>query len=519
MTRRQRWRAALAAVVLAGAGLGIGAPAASAANPTRWSTAWGSAMAWGYGYSYDVTVRQLADLTLGGQLIRVRLSNAFGSAPLTIGAASIGLQSAGPTEVAGSLRPLSFDGESEVTIPRQGLVTSDPVAFPVQPGDTVEVSIYVPGWALVSVHPCCNAVSSYYTANGGGNLTGETAARGFTLANPWGRWLDAVQVAGGPAHRVVVAFGDSITDGFHTPLRWTDVLVRRMAYLPPDERLGVVNEAITANTLTAVTPSFALLGGGPPGVLRLTRDALSQPGVHSMVLLLGTNDLWFGATADEVIAGLQSVLAEARAADVIVVGSTLLPREGSERWTPAAEVYREEVNRWIRTSGAFPVVVDLGRVVADRYNGACDPLRMFPPYDSGDHLHPGPAGQTAMANAIPTQLLGGGNAPTVPPLVAVQATPGCDDGPIVVVNPAAFPVALRPTAVVPTATPRPVPTVRPVTPDPVRAAGSGGPFGKGEAPWWWAGAGVVALGGAVGLRRRSLRRSRRSRRRMRSTAR
>ncbi|MST35304.1 SGNH/GDSL hydrolase family protein, partial [Acidimicrobiaceae bacterium USS-CC1] len=145
-------------------------------------------------------------------------------------------------------------------------------------------------------------------------------------------------------------------------------------------------------------------GGGEAGMTRLARDALAQPGVDRVFLLLGTNDLWFGATAAQVIAGYRDILAQAGAAGVPVIASTLLPRSsgGREVWTPAMEAARRAVNNWILHSGAFAAVIDLAEVVGDVYDGACRPDVMFPPYDSGDNLHPDTAGQVAMADAIPT---------------------------------------------------------------------------------------------------------------------
>lgn len=410
-------------------------PAAASSAGNGAAAAWGSPMAWGYGVASDVTVRQMATLSLGGRQVQIRVSNAFGTTPLTIAAASVGLQEAGPNIIPGTLRPLTFHGAPRITVPPGAVTLSDPTALRVHAGTTAAVSLFVPGTELVSVHPCCTAGPlSYFTPNGGGDRVDQPGSVGFTVSSPWARWVDMVAVSGEINRGTTVVFGDSISDGFHSTLRWPDVLTRRLAVLPPADRVGVVDEGITANTLTGVQTSDALLGGGPPGVDRLARDALSQPGVSRLVLLLGTNDLWFGATANDVIAGMRQVLARARQHDVPVIGVTLLPRAGSERWTPQMDTYRRDVNHWIRHSGAFPVVLDFASVVADVYNGACNPSAMFPPYDSGDHLHPGSAGQTAMADAVPTQLLGSVSSLQAPPLIVVMPTPGCRHRPFVLVN-------------------------------------------------------------------------------------
>ena len=197
--------------------------------------------------------------------------------------------------------------------------------------------------------------------------------------------------------------------------------------LPPSERRAVVNEGITANALTSVVGTDARTGGGPSGLSRLALDALNQAGVTEVILFLGTNDLWFGASAAQVIHGLEQAIAEAHAAGVRIVGVTLLPRSGSveERWTPLQQSYLQQVDHWILTSGAFDGVLNLATSVSDVYGGACDPTAIFPPYDSGDHLHPDAAGQTAMADAVDPSVLELPAMPEVPPLLGVRATVGC----------------------------------------------------------------------------------------------
>ena len=419
------------------------------APPPVWRVAWGSAMAWGFGTASNATIRDLATIPVGGQAVRLRISNAFGSGPLALGAATVGLQSTGATVVPGSLHPVTFNGAPTVTIPAGSVSYSDPVALPVTPGQVLSVSIYVSNADLVTVHPCCTGLvtsptASYFTANGAGDLTGATGPGGFAGAGPWERLLDAVDVLQTTGKGSIVVVGDSITDGFNSTLRWTDVLQKRIDTLPPDEQRAVVNEGITANTLTDTARSDATTGGGPPGLSRLSRDALSQAGVSEVVLFLGTNDLWFGATAQQVIAGLQQAITMAHSAGVRIYGVTLLPREaGPEPWSPAQQAELEQVNQWILTSGSFDGTLNFATAVADIYNGTCSPTGMFPPYDSGDHLHPNAAGETAMANAVDTVLLGMGPTPPVPPLVAVTPTPNCAGVPGI---PAAAPPSTTTTA-------------------------------------------------------------------------
>ena len=200
---------------------------------------------------------------------------------------------------------------------------SDPVSMDVSDVQTLAISIYVRGRELVTVHPCCTKIVSYFTPNGGGNLTESVSGVGLSEPSPWERWVDAVDVLQTTGEGSIVVVGDSITDGYHTALRWTDVLQKRIDMLPPSEQRAVVNEGITANALTSVVRTDDLIGGGPSGVSRLARDALTQSGVSEVVLFLGTNDLWFGATADQVIAGYEQAIAVAHGAGVRIVAITL----------------------------------------------------------------------------------------------------------------------------------------------------------------------------------------------------
>lgn len=395
-------------------------------QPT-WRVAWGSAMAWGYGVAANTTVRDLVTVAVGGSAIRIRISNAFGSAPLAIGAATVAASAGGAAIYPATLQALTFGGSPTVSVPQGQVLTSDPVALAVTPLETLDVTMFVTTPDLVTVHPCCSQTMSYFAPNNGGNLVTSPTGAGLTTASPWERWADAVDVLQTGGRGSIVVVGDSITDGFNATLRWTDVLQRRIDKLPASEQAAVVNEGISANALTSAVHTDAAVGGGPAGVDRMQRDALSQAGVSEVVLFLGTNDLWFGATAAQLIQGYQQAVAIVHQAGLKIIGVTLLPRgtTAKEPWTPAQQAALEQVDAWIRTSGAFDGVIDLAPTVANVFGGTCQPTEMFPAFDSGDHLHPNAAGQTAMANAISGPALGLPPLAPEPPLVAVHPTAGC----------------------------------------------------------------------------------------------
>lgn len=404
--------------------------AAPAQASSSWRVSWGSAMAWGYGTAADTTARQLAAVGVGGSAIRVRISNLYGNAPLMVGAATVGLSAGGPAVVPGTLQPLHFNGQAGTAVPVGANVYSDSVSMAVVSGQTLAVSLFVSSPDLVTVHPCCSKIVSYGSPNGGGDLTGSVTGAGLSIASPWDRWVDAVDVLQATGQGSIVVVGDSITDGFNATTDWASVLQQRVDMLPPSEQRAVVNEGISADTLISLPDDDEAKGGGPPGLARLADDVFDQSGVTEMVLFLGTNDLWFGANAQEVIAGYQQAVTAARQAGLRIVAVTLLPRSATSKevWSEAQQAAIEQVDQWIRTSGAFDGVIDLAPVVADAYGGACVPTMLFPPYDSGDHLHPNAAGQTAMADAVDPAVLQLPPLPQVSPLLAVTPTSGCDAG-------------------------------------------------------------------------------------------
>ncbi len=428
-----------------------------AAAPT-WQTTWTSPMDLLLGTADDATARDIAQVAVSGTSIEVQLSNQWGDVPLTFGAVTVGQVATGATIVPGTIVPVTFaGGATTVTIPAHGRVTSLPVTMTVTAGESLAVNIWVPPGSSepVSVHYCCQGrIDSYTTPDFGGNRTESTSAAGFSMvagASWQMRWLSAVAVSGTVAQGTVVAFGDSITEGFNNNgVGWPELLQSRIDGLSPPDRMSVVDEGIAGNTLTlfpADVKTFQYVSGGQPGVVRLPYDALDLPGVKDVVLFLGTNDIWFGGggdpkennppgvagTAPLIIAAMQSVIASVHAAGMKIFGVTLLPRLSSpassglaEIWTPADQATLEAVNNWILTPGnGFDGVFDLAAVMGDVYNGACTPTVPFPPYFTGDSLHPNTAGQTAMADAIPTSVLGIDEAPPLPPVVQAIPTPGC----------------------------------------------------------------------------------------------
>jgi lysophospholipase L1-like esterase len=352
----------------------------------------------------DQTVREIVDPSAGGAIVRVRLSNSFGAAPLHIAAASVARQGEGADLAPGSLRRLSFDGGGSVVIPAGGAAASDPVFLRVRPGTHLAVSLYL-GASTGPVTQHTQARQTNWVAAGSRTLD-QSGRAFFTQTHSWYLLSGVDVLAPRRDLGVVVAFGDSITDGVGAPLnadaRYPNDLARRLAALT-GTTLSVVDAGIGGNRVVHGT-----LCCGAGAVARFRRDVLGQPGVREAILLEGINDIGQSqsrgaasaphspVSALEIVEGYEKIIAMAHAAGVRVLGATLTPFHGAHYWTPAGEAKREAVNRWISTSGAFDGVIDFASAVAE----PGDPEQLAPAFDSGDHLHPDAAGYRAMARAV-----------------------------------------------------------------------------------------------------------------------
>jgi lysophospholipase L1-like esterase len=346
------------------------------------------------------TVRMIVRTSIGGKRVRVEFSNAYGKRPLVIGAAHVGIRSQGDAIVPGSDRLLTFDGSPSVVVPPGAPIESDPVKLDVPPLTDLAVSIYVPDrTGPATEHPL--ALQTTYIS-GAGNFTGAEKMPYKWTDTSW-YWLTGVDVETGPGTSAIVALGDSITDGYNskagTNSSWPAQLAARLQANPKTAHLAVLNAGISGNRVLHDVE-------GPSALARFDRDVLARDGVKYLVVLEGINDLGFPylhsthgqqeVTAQQVIAGLRQIIERAHAHDIRVFGGTLTPYKGAFYYSEEGEKKREAINHWIRTSGAFDGVIDFDAAVRNPKH----PLRFLPVYDSGDHLHPGPAGYKAMADAI-----------------------------------------------------------------------------------------------------------------------
>ncbi len=357
----------------------------------------------------DATLRQIVHLSEGGASLRVHLSNAFGTVPLHFTSVHIARPiSAGTAKIdPASDKALSFSGSSDVTVPAGAEFISDPVDYPVAALSNLAITMHLDTPpARQTGHPGSRATS--YLAHG--DLVSAVDLPDAKRVDHWYQ-LAGVDVIAPSNAAAVVALGDSITDGHGATTngndRWTDVLAQRLQSSPATRTVAVLNQGIGGNRLLAD-------GLGPNALARFDRDVLAQPGVRYLIVLEGVNDLGGLARNGEVSAAehaalvrrieeaYQQIVLRAHAHGIKVIGGTVLPYTGSDYYHPgpSSEADRQAVNQWIRTPGHFDEIVDFDKVARD----PAHPDRLLPEYDSGDHLHPSPAGYNAMATAIPLSL-------------------------------------------------------------------------------------------------------------------
>ncbi|MGC5037755.1 SGNH/GDSL hydrolase family protein [Streptomyces sp. DT190] len=359
----------------------------------------------------DRSVRNVVHTSVGGTSARVTLSNLYGRSPLSITSASIALSAGGGTAAAlpDTLRRLTFGGGPTVVIPPGRQVMSDAVRIAVPHDADVLITTYSPaGSGTVTYHP--HARQTSYLAQG--DHTRDTTGAPYTEQTRFWRYLTALDVLSNESDGTVVALGDSLTDGITSTMnannRWTDVLSDRLRAeiaagrdLP---RYSVVNQGISGNRV--LTDGLGRPADNPSGLNRFSRDVLERTNVKVVVIDLGVNDILRNprlADPQAILGGLRTLVDQAHARGLKVVGATLMPFHGHRGYTDQREAVRQAVNAEIRSGRVFDAVVDFDRALRDPY----DPRRLRADYDSGDHLHPSDKGYTRMAQAFDLESLKG----------------------------------------------------------------------------------------------------------------
>jgi lysophospholipase L1-like esterase len=382
---------------------------AASAQTGHWVVTWGTAesllapqppanpQAQGAAGLNNQTVRMMARTSIGGQRLRIKVENAFGAPPVTIGAAHIALRAKYSEVVAGSDRAITFNGKPGCILSPGVVRVSDPVDLKVAALTDLAVSLYFPA----ETGPPTNHGTGLHTAyiSREGDSTGQPAMADAATSFSY-YYLAAIDVEAPADARALVTFGDSITDGTaSTPdsnHSWPALLAARLAKNNRTGMIGVANMGISGNRVLYD-------GSGASALARFDRDVLSQSGVKWVMLLEGINDIGRvgtatpeAPTAEDLIAAYRQFIDMAHTHGIKVIGCTLTPYVGAGYAREAGEAVRAAVNTFIRTGRAFDSVVDFDAATRD----SADPTRLRAAFDPGDHLHPNDAGYQAMADAV-----------------------------------------------------------------------------------------------------------------------
>lgn len=373
----------------------------------------------------DQSFRMVVTPNLWGRQARIRLSNVFGKQPVTFAGAFVGLHLASGAVMPGTSKRVTFGGKDSITVPPGQMVVSDPVALtfvkragdPLLQGRRLAVSFHVAGESGPMTWHAKALTTSYLTAPGAGAKGGEEGELAFPFSTTSWYFLDAVEMSAPANTRVVVAFGDSITDGTGATIngddRWPDVLQRRLR-AEYGNRWVVVNAGIGGNRVLGPTDYERNPGaGGPPALKRMARDVISLPGVAAVVWLEGINDFGSAVSLEPVVQGVRDGVAALRAGIPkvrVVMGTLTAARNApSNHGTAEVEARRQAFNTFVRNAGIFDGVADFDAATFDAATGELK-AEMQPGSTAGgpgDKLHPNRAGYAAMAAAIDLKLITG----------------------------------------------------------------------------------------------------------------
>ena len=406
-------------------------PSANAASKQEWVGSWATAVTAAEPAATHISragfnnqsVRMIVHLSVGGEQLRVRLSNIFGEGAQTIGAASVALPDLNTTRgwdfIASTQRTLTFNGRTSFTMLKGQELLSDPVDLEVGDLQEVVVTVFYPAPSgPLSWH----ATSQSSVFSGPGNLSADAIGAGFTTRrNCCWFTVSGVDVLRRKAEGSVVVLGDSLGDANGSTLnankRWSDLLAQRLIEAHRNGKSpAVLNASLSGNRLNhegaepgaGGFPGFVQLGTNAGA--RLNEDVFEQTGVDTVIFDVGINDIWMnGDSADAIIDSIRQAGAQVRERGIRFVVATLGPFQGfavnpsapAGEWTPEKEATRLAVNDFLRSSGEFDGVIDFDEVLRDPAN----PSRLRAEFDFGDHIHPNDAGNQAMADAVPLGLL------------------------------------------------------------------------------------------------------------------
>lgn len=346
------------------------------------------------------TLRQVVKVSIGGKSLRMKFSNEFSNSPVTMKAVQIAVSMGGGVIDGSTITELKFNGKTDVVLPAGLAITSDPVAFDLEPRMELAITIFfgqVP--SDVTGHPG-SRTTSYLHA---GNKISEADFAGAVLTDHW-YIINGIDVLAKKSVGAVAILGNSITDGrgsgTNKQNRWPDILSERLLKNKGTQNVGVLNLGIGGNCVLKNCL-------GPSGLDRFERDVINQHGVRWLIILEGINDLGqapnseaAARVAKDLIAAYERMIDQAHAKGIRVYGATILPFNKSFYYTDYREAARNTVNEWVRNSGRFDAVIDFDKAMRDPQ----DTITILPDVHTGDFLHPNEAGYQRMGESIDLEL-------------------------------------------------------------------------------------------------------------------
>ena len=348
----------------------------------------------------DNTIRQIVRVSVGGEEVRLRFSNAFSKSPVEMKSVTIAEAAEGSVINMDTQKQLQFNKKSGVKMTPGGEVFSDPFKFNLKPGSLVAITIHFGKTSPdVTGHPASRTTSFILPGN-------NIASADFSGSVKTDHWyvIQSMDVKASKSSKAVAVLGNSITDGrgsgTNKQNRWPDILSARLLANEATKNIGVLNLGIGGNCVVR--------GGlGPTALERFDRDILSQSNVRWLIILEGINDIGSIKTdeqadkiAKELIRAYDEMITKAHAKGILVYGTTILPFAKSFYDTPQRQKARDAVNEWIRNSGKFDAVIDFDKIMRNPY----DVITILPDMHDGDFLHPNEAGYRRMGENVDLEL-------------------------------------------------------------------------------------------------------------------
>ncbi len=340
-------------------------------------------------YIENNTLRQVVRVSIGGKQLQLKFSNRTCSTPVTMKSVNIAVSTGGSTIDSTSIKFLTFNGDSVVTMNPFSEITSDALDYDLEPNARIAITIHY-GQAVTAK----DMTFHYGSRTDSYILHGDQSTSAlFSEATKVERWyhISAIDVKADESYAAIAVIGNSITDGYglHGGLKnkWTDIFSERLLSNEPTKNIGVLNLGIGGTYVSGESPTS--------GLSRYKKDLLSQAGVNWIVVFYGTNDIGGGVADSTIINAYQIIIDDAHKNSIKVCGATITPFKGHGYYTQDHERIRKTVNEWIRTPGNFDAIIDFDKVIQDPE----DPERLAPEY-SKDWLHPNADGYAFLGKSV-----------------------------------------------------------------------------------------------------------------------